>query len=100
MRTKQFLFALSICGASLFSGSALLAKEIKMKVSGMTCDFCAQGIQKKLKKEAGVTEVKVDLDAKTVSVALKEGSDISDERLKKLITDSGYELKEINRAEK
>ena len=78
----------------------LHAKEINMKVSGMTCDFCAQGVTKKFKKEAGVTNVKVDLEAKTVAVTLKEGSDITDDRLKQLISDAGFELKAIERTEK
>jgi copper chaperone CopZ len=73
------------------------AKEIQMKVYGMTCELCAKGIEKTFKKEPGVTDVKVDLDNKIVVVSTSTGVEIPDERLKKLITDAGYELKEVKR---
>ncbi len=96
---KKYLLGLFSIFA-LSATASVFAKEIKMKVNGMTCDFCAQGIEKKFKKEAGVTGVKVDLGSKIVVVSLKEGSDISDDRLKTLITDSGYELAGIERSGK
>ena len=94
---KKLFISLMVTPLLSLVSLPIFAKEIQMKVNGMTCEFCAKGIEKTFKKEKGVTGVKVDLDNKIVSVSTAEGVDISDERLKKLITDAGYELKEVKR---
>jgi copper chaperone CopZ len=63
----------------------------------LVCAFCAQGIEKKLKKFPATAEVVVSLEHRLVAIALKDGTDISDDDLRKALTDSGYTVKEINR---
>ncbi len=65
---------------------------IVAKVNGLVCDFCAQALKKVFKKEEGVKDLTVDLDAGEVRIALKEGGEISDETVAKLIRKSGYSL--------
>lgn len=77
--------------------SLVLGKSIDVEVSGMVCAFCAQGIEKTFKKEKSVEDVKVDLDSKIVHIKLKEKTDMADEKIKSLITDAGYDVKEIKR---
>lgn len=75
-----------------FGSSALLAKEVKLSVKGMKCSFCAQGIEKGLKDESGVKDVKVDLENNLVTVSLADDAKISKDRFQKIIKDAGYEL--------
>ncbi len=67
-------------------------KVIIAKVNGLVCDFCAQAIKKTLMKENGVTDVKVDLTAKTVTVGLKADATLEEARLKGLLKDAGYDM--------
>ena len=83
---------------ALFIMSSLaLAGEINVKVSGMVCSMCAQGIQKKFLKIPAVKEIKVDLDSKVVSIVTKEGQGVSDSQIKELITEAGYNVANIER---
>src|SRR5687768_1618153 len=90
--------------ALLWSGLALAANPaatapttIEMDVDGLVCAFCAQGIEKKLRKQAATADVLVSLEHKLVAVALKPQKDISDEALKNLLTEAGYTLRSVRR---
>jgi copper chaperone CopZ len=74
-------------------GSAFAsAKEITIKVKGMVCGLCAQGIEKKLSAEPSVEKVTVSLKQKKVTLILKDGKELSDETIKKLLSDAGYKV--------
>jgi mercuric ion binding protein len=75
------------------------ASTIEMTVNGLVCAFCAQGIEKKLKKFPATTEVVVNLEQRLVAVGLKDGQDIPDEELRKALQDAGYTVKAIARTE-
>ena len=75
----------------------IFAKDISMKISGMVCSMCAQGIQKKFSKVPDVKEVKVDLDTKVVSVQTNGDADIADATLYELIKEAGYNVTSIER---
>jgi copper chaperone CopZ len=83
----------------LATAATSTAATIEMTVNGLVCAFCAQGIEKKLKKFAATSEVVVNLEQRLVAVALKEGQDISDEDLRKALQDAGYTVKTIARTE-
>jgi len=70
--------------------SSATAATIEMNVNGLVCAFCAQGIEKKLRKLPATADVVVSLEQRLVAVALKDGQDISDADLRKALTDAGY----------
>lgn len=88
---KVFILALIVSSPMVF------AKDISVKVSGMVCSMCAQGIQKKFSKLPEVKEIKVDLDSKVVSITTKEDQDVQDAKIKELITEAGYNVASIER---
>lgn len=92
MRTQYILLVLL---ALLSTGAG--AGTIEMKVNGLVCGFCAQGIEKTLRKNPATVDVVVSLEDRLVAVATKEGQDISDADLKKALTASGYDVKSIER---
>ena len=73
------------------------AATIEAKVNGLVCGFCAQGIEKTLRKNPATADVFVSLETRLVAVVTKEGADISDSDIRKALTDSGYEVKGIER---
>ena len=87
--------------ALLWAGLAAAAQPqpttIEMDVDGLVCAFCAQGIEKKLRKEAATADVFVSLEHKLVAVALKPQQDITDDALKTLLTEAGYTLRGVRR---
>lgn len=80
------------------TGNAFAAgKDVTATVKGMVCGFCAQGIEKKFSAEPAVEKVQVSLSEKRVTLKLKDGKDISDETIRKLLTDSGYNVETVER---
>lgn len=73
------------------------ASEVKVKVSGMVCSMCAQGIQKKFSGEKSVKNLHVNMDEKLVTINTVDGQEITDERITKLITEAGYNVASIER---
>jgi len=84
----------------LFLASASAqAATIEMNVSGLVCAFCAQGIEKQLRKFPATADVIVSLEQKLVAVALRDGQDIPDSELRRALTNAGYTIKAIQRTE-
>ena len=79
--------------------STALARSIEIEVNGLVCAFCAQGIEKTLKKLPATDEVCVSLERRTVAVALKPDQDIADVTLKEAITNAGYSVVGIKRTD-
>lgn len=94
---KRFHFALAV--ALLTVSATSTAATIEMTVNGLVCAFCAQGIEKKLKKFPATAQVVVNLEHRLVAVALKDGQDIPDADLRKALTDAGYAVMSISRSE-
>ena len=90
---------LLICSFALLAGVAN-AGTIEMKVYGLVCGFCAQGIEKTLRKNPATADVVVSLENKLVAVATREGQDILDAELTTALTDAGYDVKAITRTQR
>lgn len=83
--------------AGLMLAGIASAGTIEMKVHGLVCGFCAQGIEKVLRRNPATEGVMVSLEHKLVVVTTRQGTDISDAELAKAITEAGYSLKGITR---
>jgi len=68
----------------------VLADNVKFKVTNMRCQNCAKRVEKTLKANEAVKEVKVDLVAKTVCVSYDAEKANADVLLKSL-TDAKYQ---------
>ena len=90
---------LVICTFALLAAAAN-AGTIEMKVYGLVCAFCAQGIEKTLRKNPATADVVVSLENKLVAVATHDGQDIPDAELTQALTDAGYDVKAITRSQR
>ena len=63
-------------------------------INGMMCDHCKNKVESALNSISGV-DAKVDLKNKSATIKLK--SDVSDEKLKAVVTAAGYEVEEIKK---
>jgi copper chaperone CopZ len=93
---KHTLLLLLGLGASL----AARAETIEMKVNGLVCGFCAQGVETLLRKHPATSEVIVSLENKMVVVVTRDGASFTNEELTKAINDAGYDLKVIMRTQR
>lgn len=90
----------SILILSLLVSTAVLAKtnqSIEVKVNGLVCAFCAQGITKAFQGNDATDEVWVSLENQLVAIALKPDQDISDEAVIDTLTNAGYDVVSIER---
>lgn len=78
---------------------AAMAETIEMTVNGLVCGFCAQGIEKTLRRKPATADVLVSLENRLVAVATKEGMDLGDAELRSALTNAGYEVKAIARTQ-
>src|ERR1044071_731225 len=88
---------LTIVAALVATGAG--AGTIEMKVYGLVCGFCAQGIEKTLRKNPATADVLVSLETRLVAIATKDGRDISDTDLRSALTNAGYDVKAIERTQ-
>ena len=79
----------------LFSTTAFSQVKVKVDVPGMVCQMCVFGMKKNFSEvvEDKETDVIVDLEKKTVTLNLKEK--ISDEEVKRRVSDAGYNAETI-----
>ena len=95
---KHLLLVVSL-GLSLTSLSSLATPSYKVTVNGMVCSFCAQGIEKKMKALNETKDVYVGLKNRLVVVEVKDGLTLSQDVIRKIIKDAGYEVKSIEVSE-
>lgn len=81
----------------MISFPALAAEKIVVHVNGMVCDFCAQAIEKVMKKEPGIGNVKIDLDTSTVTFTAEDDKKVTNAFIEDLMVDSGYDVDKIER---
>ena len=77
--------------------SAMLSREVTVKVNGAVCGFCSYGIRKEISKLPFVDTSKYEKgiltnsEEQTVTIAILPGKEVDEEALKKIVIDGGYE---------
>lgn len=72
-------------------------KPITVKVNGLVCSFCAQGIKKRFLALDAVQSVQVSLGKKTVVLVLKPQAVLPDKTIEDTVKDAGYNTVRIER---
>ena len=70
---------------------------LNISVNGLVCDFCARSIEKLFSKKESVKSINVNLEEMLIRIKLKKGKSLNDSIITKIITDSGYDIREIRR---
>ena len=89
--TAMWLAALALWVATPTLSHAQLL-EADLRVNGMTCPFCAFGIEKKLRAVEGVEEVNVLLDEGEIRLTLATGNSCTVREFEKAVEQAGFEL--------
>lgn len=94
MKTLFSLLLICILGSTTLS---FAEETITAEVHGMVCEFCAVGLEKQFEKCDEVESIAVSLEAGTVKLVLKDGEQMDDERITKIINDNGINVASIKR---
>ena len=83
---------------TIFISPKISAEEqATLKVSGLVCSFCIQGITKSFQKTKTITAVDVDLDNHEVKLKFIPGKNLSDLEIREILESTGYNLITIDR---
>lgn len=65
--------------------------DITLTVQGMTCGNCEKAVKNAVNNLAGVSNVAINLENKSVAVSFDE-NDVSVDQIKEAIEDQGYDV--------
>lgn len=82
-----FLLFNSICFAQI--------KEVRLRVDGLACPFCAYGLEKNLKPLEGLESLNISLKKGLVKLTFKEDNNLDISKLKTIVKDAGYTQKGV-----
>lgn len=68
-----------------------------IKVQGMVCAFCAQGIEKNFNKRKEVKKTDVDLDKMEVTVHFNKGMSLDKKNMEEIVKGAGFAFKGLKK---
>ena len=74
----------------LFSLFLYEPQIVEVKIKGMVCSFCAQGLQKGIGKLEEVEKVEINLKKGYAKITVKKGEPLPMDEVKEIIKDAGY----------
>ena len=78
-----------------FSASLAQSDEVKIRVDGLSCPFCAYGLEKKLNDLDGVESINIDFEQGLVVMQVTDSENISEEEIRTKIEEAGFTPREI-----
>ena len=91
-RWRQLALGLAVFGAMNLGDAAAEILNADLRVNGMSCPFCAFGIEKKLLDVDGVTKVEVLLDEGRLHLQLQSGNTATTAAFEAAVEKAGFEL--------
>ena len=88
---------LSVAAFALVHPSASLAQveQVRIGVDGLTCNLCAAGLERSLRKVAGVSNVEIALEQETALVTYKTGAAFNADALRTAVRNAGQRAREF-----
>ena len=83
--------AMLIFPLTAFAGKA----KVTMRVDGLSCPFCAYGLEKKLKKMEGVEDFNINIVGGKVEVFFSDATLVQKDRIEQVVKEAGFTPKDI-----
>lgn len=96
---KRWILMSIVALALTWAGSAFAGDAYRLRVDGLSCPFCAYGIEKKLNSLDGVDAVDVNLKDGAVLVTMKDGASLDEATAKQAVKDAGFTLNGFERVQ-
>jgi len=85
--------------AGLAAASPAAGESYRLRVDGLSCPFCAYGIEKELAALDGVAEVETEIEQGAVIVTMRDGAELDRETARAAVTAAGFTLGGFRRLE-
>lgn len=72
---------------------------VKVEVDGLSCPFCAYGLEKKMKKIKGAKDIFISVDDAYTTFNVPKENPLSEDELKKVVKDAGFTARKITFSE-
>ncbi len=104
MKSKKTLLAVSLTallllfltqGAMAQAAKELGMLEVSVQVDGLSCPFCAYGLEKKLRKVENVARIEIRVDEGRAVVTPESGTSLELDELEQAVRDGGFTPREL-----
>ncbi len=97
MKLKTFTQHIAIALSLILVATGVLAAPLsyQLRVDGLSCPFCAYGIEKKLGAIEGVQSVETNLKDGVVIVTMQDGATLDEAMAKKAVKEAGFSLRKL-----
>lgn len=92
---KQVIKMILIIFLLGISSTLAQSSEVKVRVDGLSCPFCAYGLEKKLNELDGVESINIDFEEGLVVLQVTNSENISEEEIRTKIEKAGFTPREI-----
>ena len=72
-----------------------LKGKVKVQVDGLSCPFCAYGLEKKLKTMEGVIKIEIDVENAFALLTIEKGKILSEKSIRDNVKKAGFTAREI-----
>ena len=69
---------------------------VTIAVDGLSCPFCAYGLEKHLKRVKGVASVQIEMQRGRAAVVLEPGAQVEDRALREAVKRAGFTARAIS----
>lgn len=97
MKFKTFAQRMATALSLILVATSVLAAPLtyQLRVDGLSCPFCAYGIEKKLGALEGVQGVETNIKDGVVIVTMKDGATLDETTAKKAVKEAGFSLRKL-----
>ncbi len=101
MKFKTFAQRMAIGLSLILVATSVLATPLtyQLRVDGLSCPFCAYGIEKKLGALEGVQGVETNIKDGIVIVTMKDGVRLDEASAKKAVKEAGFSLRKLDQVQ-
>ena len=93
----KLVLTISLVLAMLIIPLTALAETayVFVRVDGLSCPFCAYGLEKKIMKMEGVESMEIDLEGSKIEIRFIDEDYVRIEEIRKAVKDAGFTPKSI-----
>ena len=92
---RQRILILCLASFAFALPTALSQKQhVVVEVKGLSCPYCAYGLEKQFKETPGVTDIKINVDLGLLSFTLSNSA-LNEKQINKLVKRAGFTAGEI-----
>jgi len=100
MRNLRKIFVLCLLWSTslgIVFAEGVTSQKAMIQVDGLSCPFCAYGLEKNLKKVNGIESVDIDMKTGKATVIIKSDMQVDDQALRKAVKKAGFTARGITR---